>query len=212
MNKILMTVAIFTIVLLVSEHKAEALTYNIYTDYSSFSAAAGSTMLYDFESDTVGANYKVYDFGDFSVDGSSLYAVKIEDVSTKELYFNTSSYTQNMAVTLDVASASFGFDWRNTDNNTDMIRVDFDSTQYVLGAKDESGFWGVVATDGLITSNMPFLFGDTSGGAGWTEGNLDNFRYGTANVNNPVPEPSTFLLLGSGLAGLCLYARKRKKA
>lgn len=214
MNKILMAVAVFTIVLLVSEHRAEALTYNIYTDYSSFSAAAGSTMLYDFESDTVGADYKVHDFGDFSVDGSSLYAVTIQDVSTKELFFNTSSYTQDMAVTLDVPSASFGFDWRNTDNNTDMIRVDFDNIQHVLGAKDESGFWGIVATDGMITADMPFLFGDTSGGAGWTTGNLDNFRYGTANVDDPapVPEPSTFLLLCSGLAGLGCYARKRKKA
>ncbi|MGC9519424.1 MAG: PEP-CTERM sorting domain-containing protein [Desulfuromonadaceae bacterium] len=29
---------------------------------------------------------------------------------------------------------------------------------------------------------------------------------------NPVPKPSTFLLLGSGLAGLGFYARKKKKA
>lgn len=36
----------------------------------------------------------------------------------------------------------------------------------------------------------------------------DNIAVGTA----PVPEPSTLLLLGSGLAGLGFYARKRRKA
>lgn len=210
MKKVLMIMAVFTIGFFVSEHKAEAVTYNIYTDYSSFSAAAGSTLLYDFEDDTVGKGYEVHNFGDFSVDGSSLYSVEIKNVSTKELYFNTSKYTQNMAVTLNIPSSAFGFDWRNTDNNTDMVRVDFDGTQYVLGAKDESGFWGVVATDGLI-GNMPFLFGDTSGGAGWTEGNLDNFRYGTASSTNAVPVPGSLLLLCTGLLGLAGFSRRRKQ-
>ncbi|MBN1957526.1 MAG: PEP-CTERM sorting domain-containing protein [Desulfuromonadales bacterium] len=45
----------------------------------------------------------------------------------------------------------------------------------------------------------------------------DTFLDGTTGENpgpgpDPVPEPSTFLLLGSGLAGLAVYGRKRKKA
>jgi hypothetical protein len=71
-----------------------------------------------------------------------------------------------MSLTFHEPMMAFGFDWRNTDNNDDMIRVDFDGTRYVLGAKDETGFWGVVVTEGAITSDTPFLFGDTAGGAG----------------------------------------------
>lgn len=38
---------------------------------------------------------------------------------------------------------------------------------------------------------------------------MDDFTY---NESAPVPEPSTLLLLGSGLLGLAWYSRKRKKA
>ncbi len=49
---------------------------------------------------------------------------------------------------------------------------------------------------------MGFIMGGTTGNRF-----IDNI-----NLNAPVPEPSTFLLLGCGLAGLGFYARKRKKA
>lgn len=131
-----------------------------------------------------GTDCKSYDFGDFSVDGAALYKVDIENENTHELHFNTSSYSQNMSVSFHNPITSFGFDWRNTDNNDDLIRVNFDGIRHVLGAKDESGFWGVVVTAGWITSDVTFMFGDTPGGSGWTKGNLDNFRYAeyTANI------------------------------
>ena len=154
-----------------------ALTYDIYNDLESFTNATQNTSLHDFESNPIGTNYKAYDFGDFTVNGTSLYSVQIIELNTHKLYFNTSSYTQHMSVTFHSPIKAFGFDWRNDDNNNDMVRVVFDGTMYVLGAKDESGFWGVVVTEGEITSDMAFRFGDTSGGSGWTVGNLDNFRY-----------------------------------
>ncbi len=49
---------------------------------------------------------------------------------------------------------------------------------------------------------LGFIMGGTSGARF-----IDNI-----DLNAPVPEPSTLLLLGCGLAGLGFYARKRKKA
>jgi len=45
-----------------------------------------------------------------------------------------------------------------------------------------------------------------TGGIG--QGEVEDWKL---TVNNPVPEPSTILLLGSGLLGLGWYGRKRKK-
>lgn len=49
----------------------------------------------------------------------------------------------------------------------------------------------------------------------WDSNNYDNEDFISVTVNDgvaPVPEPSTILLLGSGLVCLAWYGRKRKKA
>lgn len=191
--------------------QAATLEYSVYTDLAEFTQAAGPTTLYDFESIAVNTGCKNYNFGDFTTYGPSLYNVNIENENTHELHLNTSSYTQDLALTFNKPIVAFGFDWRNTDNNDDMLRVDFDGTRYVLGAKDESGFWGVVLTKGVIDQNTPLLFGDTPGGAGWTEGNLDNFRYTDNTPPAPaLPEPTTLSL--AALAALAALHKRRRSA
>ena len=39
---------------------------------------------------------------------------------------------------------------------------------------------------------------------------IDDVTFGQLTPSSPVPEPATFILLGSGLAGLAFYRRKRK--
>jgi len=170
---------IFTIglaALMTTLASANTLTYVIYTNAVEFAEAVGNFSEYDFESIPTGTDCKNYDFGDFAIDGAALYAVTIVDDHTHEINLSTSSSSQDMSVSFHTPIIAFGCDWRNTDGNGDILRVDFDGTRYVLGTSGDFGFWGVVATEGLITSDIPFLFGDTPGG-GWLGSRLDNFRY-----------------------------------
>ena len=63
--------------------------------------------------------------------------------------------------------------------------------------------WGSIAA---ISADADWIWGSQILAAGEGEYQLFRTQVGTA----PVPEPSTILLLGSGLAGLAFYRRKRK--
>ena len=196
----------------------------VYHNRASFLANAGPTTVHDFESDSVGfirPSYYDYewhpgdvrDFGDFSIDSTS-YGIYISEVrensGNKDIYVNTASNTASLNVVFDMDITAFGFDWiaEGNDPGEDISTFSFGGTTWDLGTLGDSGFFGLVETSGTIGAGEAFSFGQNS--ISWSGVSFDNVTY-SSNGPAPVPEPTTMLLLGTGLIGLAGTRCRRKK-
>ena len=192
----------------------------VYHDQASFLANAGSTALYDFESDSAGdisaKSYSggnsgaVHDFGDFIIDSTStgIYWSEIRDQSGyKDIYLSTYNNSASLNVIFDHAVTAFGFTYVAEGNDSwDYSTFSLNGTTWDLGTPGDSGFFGIIDTAGTLAAGTAFSFGQSS--SNWSGVSFDNLRY-SSNGPAPVPAPDSILLLGIGLVGLAGLWRRR---
>jgi hypothetical protein len=192
----------------------------VYYDQASFLANAGSTALYDFESDSAGyisppsysGGYSnaVQDFGDFSIDSTSsgIYSSQIRDLSgNKDILVDIYNNSASLKVIFDHAVTAFGFTFIAEGNNSwDHSTFSLNGTTWDLGTPGDAGFFGIVETTGTFAAGTGFSFGQQS--SNWSAVSFDNLRYSSISS---VPLPGAIWLAGSAIAGFAGVGRFRTK-
>lgn len=166
----------------------------------------------------------------WSIDGGSTYGYG-DIVAGQAVTFKFDIYKELWG-RHQTEQLSVWFDW-NQDSDFDDIgenifqtswdfRADYPSSPYddSFAGVSESFFYSLIAPDDALgdywlrarvacSFDIPLLDDFNPTGHVW-QGEVEDWKLTV--VPSTVPEPSTFILLGSGLVGLGFYAKKRKKA
>jgi len=153
--------------------------------------------------------------GDVAVSSTTSYGFNQGSSPFGELYWLslTSNPDQNITFTFAQPVDYVGFFWGSVDNSNWVYLYDGSTLigAYVGGASAEgdgspigidAGYVGFSATGEEITSIEL-----VNAGSFWFES--DNLSYQEEEPVSSTPEPSSFLLLGSGLAGLAIMLQRK---
>ena len=186
-------------------------TLIVYHDSAGFLANAGTTTVYDFESDTAGY-ISLHDFGDFSIDATStgIYEAEVrEQNGNHDVYMNSYDNNASLNVIFDADISAFGFTYKAEGNDSwDHSTFSYNGIIYDLGTPGDSGFFGLIEDNGTLAAGTPFSFGQQS--VNWSGVSFDNITY-SSNSPSPVPEPATMLLFGTGLVGLVGWKQRENR-
>jgi hypothetical protein len=104
----------------------------------------------------------------------------------------------------DALDLSFGDDAAGTINLAELSLLSDLSTQ------ENTILLATLSFNALTAGNSNLAFGGIILGDFFGDPIVSNFVNGNVVVNAPVPEPSTILLFGAGLAGLAAVGRRRR--
>jgi len=124
--------------------------------------------------------------------------------------------TSGFNLTFDQPVVAFGFYGTDIGDFNGQITIALDNGENFLVPNTVNGpdssllFFGVID----MASFTSVMFGNTTGAPPFTDVfGFDDMTVGSPQQvvvqNNPVPEPGTFLLLGSGLAGIAIWRARR---